>query len=72
MEGRHLAAVCGLYCGACTLYSAWRDNNKEALEQARQFMSSSQGQEYTLKDLECDGCLAHGRLTHYCQVRHSE
>jgi hypothetical protein len=67
MAGEHLVAVCGLYCGACGLYCAWRDNDKEMLEQARQFMSSRQGREYTLKDLECDGCLANGRLTPYCR-----
>ena len=28
-----LAAVCGLYCGACALYRARRDNNPQRLEE---------------------------------------
>jgi hypothetical protein len=67
MDGKHLVAVCGLYCGACGLYCAWRDNDTEMLEQAHKYKSSRHGQEYTLKDLECDGCLAHGRLTPDCR-----
>ena len=28
-----LAAVCGLYCGACALYRARRDNDPQSLEE---------------------------------------
>ena len=33
MGKEHLAAVCGLYCGACVTYRARRDGNAERLEQ---------------------------------------
>ena len=64
MEGDHLAAVCGLYCGACAIYRARRDDNRERLEEICQLMSSRQ--QVTLDDLYCDGCLAQGRLSPYC------
>ena len=66
MEGEHLVAVCGLYCGACSIYRAWRDNNRERLEEMRQGMSS-RGQVVTLDDLQCDGCLGQGHRTPFCQ-----
>lgn len=63
MEGEHLVAVCGLYCGACTLYRTRRDNNPQQLEELQRNLSQ-RGQEVTL---DCDGCLSGGRLTPYCQ-----
>jgi len=66
MKGEQLAAVCGLYCGACRIYRAWQDNNQELLEEIRQNMSS-RGTTYNLEDLRCDGCLGVGNLTPYCR-----
>ncbi len=65
MEEKHLAAVCGLYCGACTLYRALKDDNHQVIEQIASRMSSS----FNLKpeELQCDGCLAGGRLSPYCR-----
>ena len=65
MEGEHLAAVCGLYCGACSLYRACRDDNQERLEEVRQLISSRA--QVTPDDLQCDGCLAQGHLAPFCQ-----
>ena len=64
MEGEHLVAVCGLYCGACTLYRTRRDNNPQRLKEVLQTLSQ-RGQVAT--DFECDGCLGGGRLTPYCR-----
>ena len=65
MNGEHLAAVCGLYCGACRLYRAWSDNNQKGLEEIYQRMSSRQ--QMTRDNLQCDGCLAQGHLTPWCR-----
>ena len=34
MEREELVAVCGLYCGACSLYRAWHDELKDRLRKA--------------------------------------
>jgi len=65
MEEKHLAAVCGLYCGACTIYRARKDGNHEGIEQIARAMSSFIS--VTPEELDCDGCLAGGRLTPYCR-----
>ena len=54
MVEEHLAAVCGLYCGACVIYRACHDNNQKRIEGFQ-------------NNLYCDGCLSGGRLTEYCQ-----
>ncbi len=66
MEGEQLIAVCGLYCGACGIYRAQRDNNQQLLEQILQALTSS-GQKVTLDELQCDGCLGESRLFPYCR-----
>ena len=68
MAEEHLATVCGLYCGACTIYRARLDNNQKRLEEFLKTLSSNYPQlSVTLNDLYCDGCLAQGRLVSYCQ-----
>ena len=62
----HLAAVCGLYCGACVIYRVRRDGNAERLEQLVEAMKAIEPANH-LDNLQCDGCLAGGRLTPYCQ-----
>jgi hypothetical protein len=56
MATEPLVAVCGLYCGACTMYRAMRDNNQQKIEGLVQIFKS-RGLEYTADDLKCDGCL---------------
>ena len=65
MEGEHLAAVCGLYCGACSLYRARHDNNQERLEEILKNMS----ERWKVKpeEINCDGCLSGGQLMPYCR-----
>lgn len=65
MEGEHLAAVCGLYCGACSLYRARRDNDPQQLEELLQTLSERW--QIPSDELDCDGCLAQGHLMPYCQ-----
>jgi hypothetical protein len=62
----HLAAVCGLYCGACTLYRARRDDDPERLKE----ILADGAERYQVSEdmINCDGCLGGGMLTPYCQA----
>ena len=64
MTEEHLAAVCGLYCGACSLYRASHDHNLPRLEEILQNMSSRR--KTSRDDLYCAGCLSQGQLTSHC------
>ncbi len=66
MKRENLIAACGLYCGACEMYRAVHDNN-EAKQQALIQAFNARGGKFTLADLECDGCLAGGRLSPWCR-----
>lgn len=66
MKRENLIAACGLYCGACEMYRAVHDNN-EAKQQSLIQAFNSRGGKFTLADLECDGCLAGGRLSPWCR-----
>jgi predicted RNA-binding Zn-ribbon protein involved in translation (DUF1610 family) len=55
-----LAAICGLYCGACSLYRAWHDADTEAIER----MAKDRG--VTPEDLRCDGCRS-DVLSYWCR-----
>ena len=61
----HLAAVCGLYCGACGLYRARRDDNPERLEEILRTTSERWG--VPEEEIGCDGCLGGGKLTPHCK-----
>ena len=65
MEREELNGVCGLYCGACSLYRAWHDDLKDRLKEIREYMSSRG--EVTEEDLHCDGCFSQGKLSPYCR-----
>ncbi len=64
MEGEHLGAVCGLYCGACTLYRAWENDDTEKVLEIYQRMYPNK--EVAVEELRCDGCLSEGHLSPYC------
>ena len=61
----HLAAVCGLYCGACVLYRARRDDNPQRLREVLQ--QAAERWQIPEDEIECEGCLAGGRLSPYCR-----
>ena len=65
MEAEHLVAVCGLYCGACTLYRVRRDDSPQRLEELLHTLSQ-RGQAAT-HESNCDGCLSGGRLSASCR-----
>ena len=71
----HLAAACGIYCGACPAYLA-KHGEDEQIKMKRQKKSSS-GLEKALKGIPpsnwmdgllCDGCLSGGKLAAHCQT----
>lgn len=66
MGTEKLVAACGLYCGACEMYRAVHDNNVPK-QQALIKAFNSRGGKFTVTDLECDGCLAGGRLSPWCR-----
>lgn len=66
MKKEKLIATCGLYCGACEMYRAVHDDNKEK-QQALVQAFNARGGKFVLSDLECDGCLAGGRLSPWCR-----
>jgi len=67
MKTEELVAVCGLYCGACTMYRTLRENNEQKTAGLIQILKA-RGMDYTAEELKCDGCLANGRLTPFCRV----
>lgn len=66
MEGEHLGAVCGLYCGACTLYRARHDADRTGLEPLFQELSQRYG--VPPEEITCEGCLSDGPLSPHCHV----
>jgi hypothetical protein len=67
MDKEKLIAACGLYCGACEMYRAYRNNDESKLNYLAQGFSA-RGMKITADDLKCDGCLAGGRLTPWCKT----
>ena len=67
-------APCGLYCGVCAIYIAYRDNNrkfKERLVNLYQGGIPGKGalpghESLTVEDIQCHGCLS-GRPFVYCR-----
>lgn len=57
---QHLAAVCGLYCGACTAYIATTEDPARLTQLAAQFQLSKEA-------IRCYGCRSAKRGP-YCQV----
>jgi hypothetical protein len=64
MEGIHLGAVCGLYCGACTLYRARHDIDRKGLENF--FQNAAKRLNVPVEQVTCEGCLSKGPLSPYC------
>jgi hypothetical protein len=58
---KELAAPCGLYCGACGIYVATRDNNEKFKERLAPVYNS------TVEELVCDGCLSE-RVFSFCKT----
>jgi hypothetical protein len=61
-----LVAPCGLYCGACPMYLATQDKDEQKIKDLEQ-QFSSRGSKVALTDLQCDGCIAGGRVAAFCR-----
>jgi len=61
-----LVAPCGLYCGACPMYLATRDNDQQRIDaMLKQF--GARDMKLSLADVQCDGCIAGGRVASFCR-----
>ena len=67
MKNTDLVGICGLYCGACGIYRATQDINKEKLEEFARGLSTKTGSKFTVDDVLCDGCLVNERLDLWCR-----
>jgi len=71
-EKRDIAAPCGLYCGACTIYLAGKRGDRQLLGQIAQSLSQQMEQELKVEDLACDGCLSTetvAAVCRFCDIR---
>ena len=57
-EKRILVAPCGLYCGACSIRSAYNRHDSELLKAMADGVSLYLGHKVDAKDLACKGCLS--------------
>ena len=56
-----LAAPCGLYCGACSIYQAVKRDDAKFLTSAAAGITETMGIPAEAGDLQCDGCLSEVR-----------
>ena len=56
-EKKILVAPCGLYCGACSIRSAYSRSDLGLLKAMADGVSLYLGQKVEAKDLACEGCL---------------
>lgn len=57
-EQKYLAAPCGLYCGACSIYVAGKRGDSKRLEQMASSLAEYLGRVLEVRDLACEGCLS--------------
>lgn len=55
---KNLAAPCGLYCGACTIYRVGKRGDSSRLKQIAAILTQHMGRAVETKDLVCEGCLS--------------
>ena len=74
-----LVSPCGLYCGVCAIYIAYRDNNrkfKERLLNVYQGKIHGKGklpysEKLSIEDIKCNGCLSDEPFIycHQCDIK---
>lgn len=65
-ERKKLAAPCGLYCGACSIYIARKRDDEAALNAVARRITERRGRVIKPEeDLICDGCLS-SQLAIFC------
>jgi len=78
-KNKNFDSPCGLYCGVCAIYIAYRDNNEKLKEKlVKLYKGGTQGkgplpnsENLTIKDIKCEGCLSESRFFHceQCEIR---
>ncbi len=58
MEGIHLGGVCGVYCGACTIYRARHDYDRKNVNEVLAPIARDLG--IPVAEVTCEGCLSDG------------
>ena len=61
---RQLAGICGIYCGTCPRYPAYRENDVEQLRE----ISRATG--VPIDEIRCDGCLSDRVFATCLECRH--
>jgi len=70
MEGMHLGGVCGIYCGACTIYRARHDYDRNDVDEVLAPIAERLGM--PVAEVTCEGCLSDGPHNPYvakCEIR---
>jgi len=67
VKNENLVASCGLYCGACAMYLATKEDSYEQRLPSIQKQFGSMPIKFSREDLLCDGCLGGGRLASFCR-----
>jgi len=66
-EREKLAAPCGLYCGACSIYIARKRGDEAAVNTMAKRISEARGSEIRPEeDITCNGCLS-SQLAIFCR-----
>jgi hypothetical protein len=63
-DKNRLIGICGLYCGTCPCYLAYREKDSEQLKQ----ISRETG--IPVEQVRCDGCLSDRVMPHCRECRH--
>lgn len=62
-----VAAPCGLYCGACTIYITYKSGDKEALKSMAERINQERDTKLDPEtDFPCEGCLS-STVAWYCR-----
>ena len=61
-----LVAPCGFDCSGCPVYKVTQSGDDEVKKRVAEKWSKTVGKPVTVKETECDGCVAGGRLVAYC------
>ncbi|MFW9820173.1 MAG: DUF3795 domain-containing protein [Candidatus Thorarchaeota archaeon] len=62
---KELLAPCGLYCGVCRIYQAYKENDLEFKKDILPTLNDYGVK--TVDDIACTGCLSDGIVFHFCQ-----
>ncbi|MFX1378620.1 MAG: DUF3795 domain-containing protein [Promethearchaeota archaeon] len=62
---KELLAPCGLYCGVCRIYKAYKNNDLDFKKNILPTLNEYGAK--TIDDVACTGCLSDGIVFHFCK-----